>query len=235
MFETIGFIFARGGSKGLRNKNILDFAGKPLISWTIKQALENPRIKRIIVSTDSEEIADVSLTFGAEVPFLRPLVLASDTSPELDSWKHALNFLQESEGKIPDIFLSLPCTAPLRSQSDIENILDCLIKNKADLAISISPSHRSPFFNMVQMDSTGKVSLVIESERSYARRQDTPLTFDVTTIAYCARSEFILETENLMEGKVFGSIVERERAIDIDNQLDFDLAQFLFSRNRATK
>ena len=89
---TQAFIFARGGSKGLPGKNIRNFCGKPLIAWSIEQALSVESIKGVIVSTDSQEIAEVSRNFGAEVPFMRPNHLAQDESPEILSWKHALNF-----------------------------------------------------------------------------------------------------------------------------------------------
>jgi len=235
MTEVTSFIFARGGSRGLRNKNTLDFAGKPLIAWTIEQALANPRIERVIVSTDSVEIANISRAYGAEVPFLRPADLASDTSPELHSWKHALNFLKDTEGIFPKIFLSLPCTAPLRIQVDIDRNLDCLFENNGDMAISVSPSMRSPYFNMVQLDHAGQASLAIKPETGYTRRQDVPETFDITTVAYSARSQFILETDNLMAGKVFASLVDRERAIDIDDQLDFEIAEFIFKKKNGER
>jgi N-acylneuraminate cytidylyltransferase len=230
MAEIACFIFARGGSRGLKKKNLLDFAGKPLIAWTIGQALENSRVKRVIVSTDSPEIAEIAQFYGAEIPFMRPQELASDTSPELDSWKHALEFLEETEGSLPEIFLSLPCTSPLRTQEDIDRNLDCLTENKADIAISVSPSMRSPFFNMIQLSDRGQAHLVIESNTKYSRRQDVPQTFDITTVAYSARPRFIIDTDNLMSGKVFASIVDRNRAIDIDDAFDFEIAEFLFKK-----
>lgn len=231
MSKISSFIFARGGSRGLKNKNILNFAGKPLIAWTIELGLANPRIGRVIVSTDSPEIADVACKYGAEVPFLRPPELATDTSPELHSWKHALKFLQDTEGALPKIFLSLPCTAPLRIQEDIDRNLDRLIESDSDFAISVSPSTRSPYFNMVHLDPAWAANLVIRTEKTYSRRQDVPETFDITTVAYSARSQFILETDNLMGGKVCASIVDRERAIDIDDLLDFEIAEYLFKKS----
>ena len=97
------FIFARGGSKGLPGKNIKMLAGKPLIAWAIEQALQVPQIKRVIVSTDSREIAKVAKTFGAEAPFLRPDNLAQDNTPEMHAWRHALEFLKEHEGEMPEV------------------------------------------------------------------------------------------------------------------------------------
>jgi N-acylneuraminate cytidylyltransferase len=231
MKDVGAFIFARGGSKGLKNKNTLNFAGKPLIAWTIEQALAYSGINRVVVSTDSTEIADISKAYGAEVPFLRPAELAADTSPELLSWKHALNFLLENEGKVPEIFVSLPCTAPLRSQEDITMNLHCLVESGADLALTVTPSQRSPYFNMVHLQSDSRASLVMKSGTNYTRRQDTPRTYDVTTVAYSGKSSYILETSELFSGKVYASIVDQERAIDIDNSFDFEVAEYLFKKS----
>ena len=108
------FIFARGGSKGLPNKNIRDFCGKPLIAWSIEQALNVKEISQVIVSTDSQEIAQIAKDFGAEVPFLRPSELAADDSSEILSWQHALNFVNLTTGNYPELFVSIPTTSPLR-------------------------------------------------------------------------------------------------------------------------
>jgi CMP-N-acetylneuraminic acid synthetase len=139
------FIFARGGSKGLPGKNIRNICGKPLIAWSIEQALAVESINGVIVSTDSQEIAEVSREFGAEVPFLRPNHLAQDESPEILSWKHALNFLLERDGVLPSVMLSLPATAPLREASDIKNCLDLFNEGDSDVVITVSESYRNPF------------------------------------------------------------------------------------------
>lgn len=230
MTDVISFIFARGGSKGLKDKNILSFAGKPLIAWTIEQALVHPEIDRVLVSTDSIEIAEIAKSFGAEVPFIRPPELATDSSSELLSWKHALKYLQEDEGKLPEIFISLPCTAPLRSQEDITRNLHLLVESGGDLALTATPSQRSPYFNMVHLQSNSRASLVIENGSAYTRRQDTPKTYDMTTVAYSGKPGYILETNELLSGKVYASIVDQERAIDIDNSLDFEIAEYLFKK-----
>ena len=113
--KIIAFIFARGGSKGLPNKNIKILNGKPLIAWSIEHAKKINRIDRVIVSTDSEEIAKIAREFGAEVPFMRPLELATDESPEWLSWQHGLKHLKSIDGCLPDLMLSIPATAPLRN------------------------------------------------------------------------------------------------------------------------
>ena len=148
--RVVAFIFARGGSKGLPGKNTKILAGKPLIAWSIEQAKSVPSISRIIVSTDSEEIAAQALKYGAEVPFMRPEELCRDSSPEWLAWQHALKYLLDIDGFLPDIMVSIPTTAPLRLPVDIENCLNEFKKGEADVVITVSDSRRSPYFNMVR-------------------------------------------------------------------------------------
>jgi CMP-N-acetylneuraminic acid synthetase len=148
--KATAFIFARGGSKGLPGKNIRLLGGKPLIAWSIEHALAVKRIDRVIVSTDSEEIAAVARAYGAEVPFIRPEELARDDSPEWFAWRHALNYLKHGDGIMPAVMVSVPATAPLRSSCDIENCLDEFEKGEVDIVITVTDSHRSPYFNMVK-------------------------------------------------------------------------------------
>lgn len=227
---TIAFIFARGGSKGLAGKNTRLLAGKPLIAWSIEHARAIKRIDRVIVSTDSKEIAAVASDYGAEVPFMRPAELARDDSPEWLAWRHALTFLQESEGTLPEVMLSVPTTSPLRLPIDLENCLDEFSKGDADMVITISNAHRNPWFNMVKESEDGLVSLVIEPASGIIRRQDAPTVFDMTTVAYVARPQFVMEQMGAFSGRVRAVKVPLERAIDIDNLFDFELAEFLINR-----
>jgi CMP-N-acetylneuraminic acid synthetase len=227
---TIAFIFARGGSKGLPGKNIRLLAGKPLIAWSIEHALAIKRIERVIVSTDSREIAAVASDYGAEVPFIRPAELARDDSSEWLAWRHALTFLQESEGTLPEAMLSVPTTSPLRLPIDLENCLDEFSKGDADMVITVSNAHRNPWFNMVKKSSDGLVRLVIEPASGILRRQDAPAVFDMTTVAYVARPQFVMQHMGTFSGRVRAVKVPLERAIDIDTLFDFELAEFLINR-----
>lgn len=223
--RATAFIFARGGSKGLPGKNIRPLAGKPLIAWSIEHALAVKRIERVIVSTDSEEIAAVANEYGAEVPFIRPAELARDDSPEWLAWRHALNFLNEKDGMMPEVMVSIPATAPLRAIIDIENCLDEYQRGDADIVVTVSDSHRSPYFNMVKKNDDGTVGLVIPSQSAIARRQDVPVVYDMATVAYVARTDFVLSHSSIFEGKVRAVIVPVERAIDIDTLRDFQMAE----------
>ena len=225
--KAIACIFARGGSKGLPGKNIRPLGGKPLIAWSIEHALGVDRIERVIVSTDSEEIAAVARLYGAEVPFIRPTELALDNSPEWLAWRHALNYLRETTGVYPEVMVSVPTTAPLRLALDIENCLDEYEKGDADMVITVTESHRSPYFNMVKTNQDGTVGLVNPPHSAIARRQDAPVVYDMATVCYVANSEFIMTHNAIFEGRVKAVNVPVERAIDIDTLLDFQIAECL--------
>ena len=225
--SVIAIIFARGGSKGLPGQNIRPLQGKPLIAWSIEQAFAVKRINRVIISTDSEDIAEVSRKYGAEVPFIRPEELARDNSAEWLAWRHALTYLLESDGKLPEVMLSLPATAPLRLPINIENCLDKYSEGDVDMVITVTDAHRSPYFNMVKSNVDGTVGLVIPPLSAIARRQDAPKVFDMTTVAYVARPEFVMTHNSVFEGRIRAVHVPVERAIDVDTLLDFRFAESL--------
>lgn len=216
------FIFARGGSKGVPNKNLKDFGGKPLIVWAIEQALSADEISSVFVSTDSIEIAKVAKDSGAEVPFIRPAHLATDDSPEWLSWRHAIVETGLKDKNLP--FISVPPTSPLRSGEDISMCIQDFLDSSADVVISVAESSRSPYFNMVTMEEDRRCNLLVDSEIRLNRRQDSPQSFDITTVCYVARPSFIISNNHLFEGHVRGVPIPRHRSIDIDSQEDFDLA-----------
>jgi N-acylneuraminate cytidylyltransferase len=221
------FIFARGGSKGLPGKNIRILAGKPLIAWSIEHALAVGGVDRVIVSTDSLEIAAVAKQYGAEVPFLRPAELSEDDSPEWLAWRHALNYIRETEGVFPDAMVSVPATAPLRSPIDIEKCLNKFDEGNADIIITVTDAHRNPYFNMVKTKINGDVELVNSPQLKIERRQDAPLVYDMTTVCYVARPEFVMTSNGIFDGRVNAVHIPIERSIDIDTLLDFKIAESL--------
>lgn len=227
--KIIALICARGGSKGLPGKNTRPLAGKPLIGWAINQAQAVKRINRILVSTDSEEIAEVARQYGADVPFLRPAELAQDNSSERLAWRHALSFLKLTDGAYPDVLIVVPATAPLRSVEDLERCLDEYEKGSADTVITVTDSHRSPYFNMVKVNSDGTVGLVIPPAEVITRRQDVPAVYDVTTVAYVSDPEFVMTHDGIFDGRVRSVHVPAERALDIDTLLDFRVAECLIT------
>ena len=232
--NAIAFIFARGGSKGLPGKNIRPFAGKPLIAWAIQHAMAVGRVRRVIVSTNDPEIAKVAKAYGAEVPFLRPVHLAGDDSPEWLAWRHALEFVRDEEGCIPEAMVSVPVTAPLRKPEDIEICLDIFEEGGVDIVITVNEAHRNPYFNMVKANPNGTVGLLIPSKGGITRRQDAPEVFDITTVAYVADPNFVLTHNSTFEGRVKSAQIPIERAIDIDTLRDFQMAEFLYKKSQGT-
>lgn len=229
---SYGYVFARGGSKGVPGKNIRPLAGRPLIAYAIDALKESRSVDRVIVSTDDGAIAAAALACGAEVPFMRPAELAADGASELLAWKHALAEA-EREGRLPEIFVSAPATSPLRDVSDIDAAVELLLDTGCDMVVSVSPSARNPYFNMVRRDGDGRVSLLVRSDRPPARRQDAPPAYDMTTVVYAARPRYVLGCGALMEGDVRAVVVPEERALDIDTPLDFEFAEFIMERRRA--
>ena len=234
--NAVGFIFARGGSKGLPGKNTRSLGGKPLIAWAIEQGKSVARIRRLIVSTDSAEIAEVAQAYGAEVPFLRPAELAKDDSDEWSSWRHALDYLKDSEGCLPEIMVSIPATAPLRLPQDVDDCLDQYLMGGVDMVITVTEAHRNPYFNMVKSNSDGSVGLVISPQgEAHARRQDAPVVYDMTTLAYVVDPLFVMRHASHFEGRVRAIQVPPERAIDIDTLLDFEIAEMLIKKREKQK
>lgn len=231
--DYVALIFARSGSKGLPGKNLKVLGDKPLIGIAIECALKISRIKRVIVSTDAEEIATVSRRYGAEVPFLRPAELALDSTPEWHAWQHALNYLKDFEGSLPKSMVSLPTTSPLRSVVDVDNCINEYEKGLSDVVVTITNSHRNPYFNMVKEDASGEFVLVNKPDQIITQRQRTPTVFDLTTVCYVANSQFVLTNNGIFEGKVGAVRVPQERAIDIDTEFDFDIVQALIKSGKV--
>jgi N-acylneuraminate cytidylyltransferase len=230
--KSIAFIFARGGSKGVPGKNIKPLDGKPLIAYSIETALSCPGIDTVIVSTDDPTIAVVARQYGAEVPFMRPPELASDSAPEWLAWRHAIDWVQSNRGAF-DVFVSLPATSPFRDISDVVACIDALLADPAtDAVITVKDAERSPYFNMVSLDTEGYAGLVIKPEGNIVRRQDVPAVYDMTTVAYAARPKFVLTAEKLFDGQIRTVKVPAERALDIDTPYDFMLAQAIVRLRR---
>jgi len=231
MKNITAFIFARGGSKGLPGKNILPLDGKPLLAHSIDHAKSIKRINRIIVSTDSEEIAKVAIKFGAEI-LMRPPNICEDDSPEFLSWKHAVNYLNKESLVTNDAIISIPTTAPLRSPLDLERCLDEFEKYKPDAVVTVTDAHRNPYFNMVKKQANGEVKLVLNAKVGFSRRQDTPIMYDMTTVGYVLDTKFIMNNNHLFEGIVRNVFIPVERAIDIDTNLDFKIAEYILNSGK---
>lgn len=226
------FIFARGGSKGIIRKNLQELDGLPLIAHSIKKAKQCSTIQRVILSTDCVEIAEVGKEHGAEVPFIRPEKLASDTASELDAWRHAITETKIRFGEEVGVFVSLPPTSPFRSERDIGNAIELYQSTDSDLVVSVTDATRNPFFNMVSIDESGLVSIASTNPagQNIIRRQDAPQIFDLTTVVYVASPSYVLGCGGLLDGKIRAIKVPAIRALDIDTPLDLEFARFVAAK-----
>ncbi len=230
--KTYAFVFARGGSKGLPGKNIRSLAGRPLLAYSIEMAKRIESIDDVFVSSDDAQIRNAARRFGAKV-ISRPAELALDDTPEWLAWKHAIEYVRKEERAF-DKFISIPTTAPLRNEEDIENCLDALSENN-DIVITATESSRSPWFNMVKLNDFGMATLLFNGESNVIRRQDAPKTYDMTTVAYVAWPDFIMAANGIFEGRVKIVKIPKERALDIDTELDFIIAESLIKKTRADR
>ena len=177
-------ICARKGSKRVKNKNMRDLMNKPLIAHTIETAKKWGRADRIVVSTDSEEIARISKEYGAEVPFMRPYELSSDTAPKLPVIQHVVKFLMDKENEKFDLVVDLDPTSPLRTVEDIENAYNTMLQGDSINLFSVCSARKSPYFNMVELDDDGYAHLCKTLENPIFRMQDTPVVYELNASIY---------------------------------------------------
>jgi len=223
--KIVCLIPARGGSKGIPRKNVKLLAGKPLIAYTIEQALQSQYIDRTIVSTDDLEIADISRQYGAEVPFLRPADLAGDQVATMDVLLHAVQWLEEKEKYDFDILVLLHATTPLRSVDDVNSCIKMLVETKADNVFSVAEAHRNPYFNMVEAGDDGIATL--SKKGGYVTRQSAPKVYDMNASIYVWWKDVLKNEKKIFLKKSHIFVMPKERSIDIDDDLDFTIAEFL--------
>lgn len=228
--RVLGLVCARGGSKGIPSKNLQLLGDKPLVAHAVCQAIGCKAVDSVVVSTDSPEIAEVAVESGASVPFLRPVELSRDDTPEWQVWQHALDWFQNEFGYLPQTVLVVPPTSPLRLESDLQACLDKIQSAEVDIVVTMTPAKRNPYFNMVQRDSDGNLMLLSSTKEKIERRQTAPEVFDLTTVAYAFRPRFVLESKGMWSGHVAGVVVPSDRAIDIDDETDLDFARLIFER-----
>jgi len=221
--NIVAIIPARGGSKGIPKKNIKILANKPLIAYTIEQALKSKYIDRTIVSTDDKEIADISKYYGAEIPFMRPDSLSGDDVSTIDVLLHALDWLVNCEKYTFDILVLLHTTAPLRAVKDIDTCIEMLLTEKADNIISVTEAHRNPYFNMVEVDKQGRVKLA--KKGAFITRQSTPKVYDLNASIYVWWKDLFKKKRSLLLTGTKLYLMPKERSIDIDDEIDFKIAE----------
>ena len=228
MSEILALIPARGGSKGIPRKNIVDVAGKPLIAWSIETALNCKKIGRVVVSTDDGEIAQISQSYGASVPFLRPAEFAQDDTTDLPVYQHALSWFSEYENYQPDIIVWLRPTTPLRTRQDVETALQLLITTGADWVRSVCSTEHHPYW-MKHVAADHRLTPFIDGvdETGYLRRQLLPPVYRLNGVVDVTWAKTIMEQKELYRGDVRGYVMPLERSLDIDNELDLAMVDLL--------
>jgi N-acylneuraminate cytidylyltransferase/CMP-N,N'-diacetyllegionaminic acid synthase len=239
-FETqekmIAIIPARGGSKGLPGKNIRPLAGKPLIAWTIQAALGARTISRVILSTDSEEIADVGRANGAEIPFMRPSELAQDDSLAIDNYVYTVNRLNKELAdsgetrslQIADFVVLLP-TSPLRNSADIDNAVTIFREKNADSVISYYPAPH-PIQWHKYMDERGVLRSYFPEGEKLANRQAEKPAYLPNGAVYVFKFSVLSEKRAYYTDRSYPYLMPASRSVDIDTLDDFLMAEFLLGR-----
>jgi len=227
-------ICARGGSKGVKNKNIRELAGKPLIALSLQQARESRLFDLIAVSSDSAEILDVARNHGADLVIDRPAELASDTAAKIPAIRHCVEQAEHFFRERFDVIVDLDPTSPLRSTEDIQGAVDLLERNHVSNVITAAPARRSPYFNLVELGDDGVVRLSKSLEKPIVRRQDSPQCFDMNASIYVWTRAALFELPTLFNADTRLFVMPEERSIDIDSEFDFEIVQFLM-RKRVAK
>ena len=224
--NIMGLITARGGSKGIPRKNLVPIAGKPLIAHTIKAASESGVANRIIISTDDEEIAEVSRNWGGEVPFMRPSELSGDLDTSFPVVVHAIQWLDIHEGYKPDYVLLLQPTSPLRNASDIRKAVTIAFEKDADSVISVYEPKQHPSWMFELTDEDRFVDFDPE-ERELTRRQSLRPSYMLNGAIYLVKRNVILEQTHFYTDRTFALIMPAERSMDIDRIIDVQVAELL--------
>lgn len=225
--DCLAVIPARGGSRSVPRKNIRLLGGKPLIAWTIEQALSCPSLDRVIVSTDDAEIADIARKYGAEVPFMRPVELAQDDTPDLPVCRHALSWLAEQENYSPEIVVWLRPTAPLRTVQDVEAAIRIMLDTGADSVRSVCEVEHHPYW-MKRLDGDRLAPFIAgKDEGTYFQRQLLPSTYRLNGAVDLMRTKAVMEQAVLFGGDVRGYVMPAERSVDLNIEIDFAIVELL--------
>ena len=229
-------IGARGGSQGLPGKNIRPMLGKPLIVWSIEHALATPEIDRVVVSTDSPNIAEVAKSAGAEVPFMRPESLSGPDVGKFQVWQHALTACEDHFGEQYECFVDLDCTSPLREPTDISQAIAQFRAGRSrgvDAVFSVCAARKNPYFNIVEPDATGALRVSKSLPQKVLSRQKAPLVLEHVASLYILDPAYLGRANHLLDGHTEGYDIGAEKSLDVDSELDFSLVAFLLERTKT--
>ena len=224
--KILAIIPARSGSKRLPNKNILNLAGKPLIAWTIEEAKKSKYIDKIVVSTDSEQIAEISTQYGAEIPFLRPAELAQDTTSSIDVIKYCLENIKENF----DYLMLLQPTSPLRTSEDIDNAINLLDENTLAV-VSVCETEHSPLWSNTLPEDLSMENF-LRPEVKNKRSQDLPKYYRLNGAIYIAEINYFYRYNSFFGHKTKALIMKQEHSIDIDTKLDFLFSEIIIKQKK---
>ncbi|EIJ80535.1 posttranslational modification protein [Bacillus methanolicus PB1] len=228
MPNRICTICARGGSKGVKNKNIRPLLGIPLIAHTIMQAQKSKMFDFIAVSSDDDEILRISKQYGVKILINRPSELATDSAAKLPAIVHCVQECEKVTEKNFQTIVDLDATSPLRSVQDIVNAIQLFESTRdATNLITASPARRSPYFNLVELNENGYIELSKRLDKPIVRRQDAPKCFDMNASIYVWNRESLFKAKSAIDEKTILYEMPEERSIDIDSELDYEIVQFL--------
>ncbi|MEW6181626.1 MAG: acylneuraminate cytidylyltransferase family protein [Bacillota bacterium] len=227
--SVLGFIPARAGSKGLPGKNTKPLAGKPLLLYSVEAGQKSGVFDYLMVSTDGEDIAAVARQGGAEAPFIRPPELATDTAKVVDALHHTMRWL-EDQGRRYDCLAVLQPTSPLRGAEDITGALDLFVERGADAVVSVCETEHHPWWSNTLPDD-GCMEGFLRSDIS-VNRQELPKFYRLNGSIYLALWDFIRERRSWFGPRTYAYVMPRHRSVDIDNPLDFFLAEALITEMR---
>ncbi len=228
MDKTLAFIPARAGSKGVKDKNIKELAGKPLIAYTIEEAAKSKIFEDIVVSTDSTKIAEVARLYGANVPFLRPKELALDDSPTMDAIFHCLDYMINN-GEKHDVIMLLQPTSPLRQWYHIKEAYELFNEKQADFVVSLCECEHSPLWTNT-IDGDLRMDNFIRQEVKNVRRQDLATYYRLNGAVYVAKVDKLLEEKSFFGRNSYAYIMNKYSSVDIDSIEDFEFAEFVLNR-----
>lgn len=222
--SVLAIIPARGGSKGVRKKNIRVIAGKPLIAWTIEEAKKSKYIDRVVLSSDDEEIMKVARQWGCEVPFTRPSELAQDQTPGISPVLHALELL----GKFDYVILLQP-TSPMRKVDSIDGCLDKLESKNGNAIVSVTEPNKNPYW-MYKIGDNERLLPFVSQNKLIPQRQMLPEIFSLNGAVYIATYDFLLQEKGFLTSETIGYVMPQEESLDIDTELDLEMCDFLLSK-----
>ena len=224
----LGTICCRGGSKGVKDKNIRALLGKPLIAYTIETAFKCTLLNDVTLSTDSEEIESIAKQYCIKEVIQRPPELAADTSSKWDVFIHAIEMYERHHRINVDYIVDMDVTVPLKTSDDIDGAVQFALENKdADVVITGYEPERNPYFNMMEINGEGFAQIVKEPCKPIVRRQDAPTVYSLTPAAYVIKKQALYDHEHWSKAKCKIYPMPRPRAMDIDTELDFRMVEFL--------